>query len=162
MADPIQSISDQEITPPGQTPIKVYQSLMRDYLRKNVGDGNQTTLNHQNQDSALRNLNQISALLMLLEQFPLAPDDYALDILAWKPEPCISEQLHSVHAIVPDQNNKKLSSIIEELQTTSIQLVERLRLAMESGELDQLLLLCNESTPVLRARVTELTAQIKA
>jgi len=140
---------------PRHTPLKIYQSLMREHFRKLARAGAKNSVGHHKHELAKCYLIQISALVMLLEQMPQAPEEFALDILAWTPEPRVERQIEAGSGKNNDHNGM-FASVIEDLQATSVRLVENLRRAMESGELGTLFKLCEEKAPILRKRVAEI------
>ena len=139
----------QKLTSPSSD-LKAYQKLMRASLeaRKEAVGPRRC------------HLNPLSALVQLLQILPEAPEEVALDVLAWS---SLSRQNFSTRrepALAASTDLSEVELRIAELQDSAAHLIEELQLAMAEGSLEKMISLCEENTTRIESEIKTIEAML--
>ena len=113
-------------------------------------------------------INHFSSIMMLIEMLPIAPDDFMEEIQAWRP---LSYQEHleqsgfrekelaiAAYDHAPRTIRSAFDHVVKSMQELSIHLIGGIRIAMETGQRDDIARLSMEGVPQLRELIDQAAA----
>ncbi len=128
--------------------LKAYQQLMRASLEARKGAIGPRR----------RHLNPLSALVQLLQILPEAPEEVALDVLAWSSLSSHNSSTQKQAQIVVPSDLSEVEVRIADLQNSATRLIEDLQHAMAEGSLEKMVSLCEKNTARMESEIKSIEA----